>query len=145
MNNDTVIERAHMLATKFHAGQIDKAGEPYIKHLVHVSNAVESNEAKTIALLHDILEDTECTAEQLKVSGFHDEIIDAVVAMTHLPHESYDEFIRRVSKNRLATMVKIEDMKHNSDLSRLNRISQKDLDRAAKYRHYIDFLSTLNK
>lgn len=140
-----LVERARNLAEKWHSHQLDKAGNPYIHHLEYVSSMVDTKEAKAVAYLHDILEDTACTVEELRTAGFNQEIVDAVISITHLPDESYGEFINRVSKNRIATLVKIEDLKHNSDLSRLGVVTQHDLERREKYEHYLEILIALSK
>jgi len=137
-NNE--IEQARSLAKKWHSGQSDKAGRPYIEHLEHVSETVQPIAAKVTALLHDILEDTACTVEELNLAGFGDDIVDAVIAITHRDNEPYDAYIARVKNNELARMVKIADMEHNSDLSRLQSISKKDLERKEKYTFYLAVL-----
>lgn len=136
------INKARTLAYLYHAEQKDKAGVPYTEHLEHVSRSVNSDEAQVVALLHDILEDTKCGVEDLRREGFSGEVVAAVVAMTHPPNELYEDYIARVANNSLAREVKIADMTHNADLSRLADVTQKDLVRAAKYQHYIELLST---
>lgn len=131
------INKARELAYCYHAGQKDKAGAPYTEHLEHVCRSVSSDEAKVVALLHDILEDTECSVGDLQRGGLSAEVVAAVVAMTHPPNESYEDYIARVARNSLAREVKIADMKHNADLSRLESVTAKDRARSAKYQYYI--------
>lgn len=136
------LDTAHQLAEEYHACQVDKAGNPYIEHLEYVSSHVDGIEAKTVALLHDILEDTTCTPEILLDAGFDKTIVEAVISMTHKQNETYDTYIRRVSKNPIASIVKLADMKHNSDLSRLQTVTQRDLARKEKYTYYINLLES---
>ena len=98
-----------------------------------VADQMDTDEEKTVALLHDILEDTSVTEATLK-NLFGPEIADAVSALTRRPDETYDDYIRRLGKNSLARRVKLADLRHNMDLSRLPVVTDQDLQRAEKYR-----------
>jgi (p)ppGpp synthase/HD superfamily hydrolase len=134
-------ELAFEIAKEAHAGQTDKAGLDYILHPQQVASMVTTDEEKAVALLHDIIEDTYVTASELLAKGLPDNVVEAVKALTKKDNQNYAAYLAGVKKNRLATAVKLADLKHNSDLSRLEKITQKDRDRAEKYRKAIEYLS----
>ena len=118
-------------------GKVDKAGKPYISHLMRVANGVLGNslirESLTvIGLLHDLIEDTHWTAEDLR-KEFPDNIVDAVVALTKVDGISYDDYIDGVMANELATYVKISDLKDNMDVTRLKALGDYEIKRLKKY------------
>lgn len=127
------LEQAIMLATKYHAGQVDKGGNPYILHPLSVMQKVKTIEEKIVALFHDILEDTPATKTDLLNYGYSKEIVLAVVALTRLQGESYGQFIRRLHENPLALSVKIADLTDNMDLSRIESPTESDYARVIKY------------
>lgn len=116
-NGEAVISRdvALDIATRAHAGQVDKGGRAYIEHPVRVAERVKvyGDEAVVVALLHDVVEDTSVTLKHLYEAGFNDCVLAAVAAITKDPEESYDAYIGRVKQNRLATLVKIADLTDN--------------------------------
>jgi (p)ppGpp synthase/HD superfamily hydrolase len=132
--------RAVHIAAEAHLGQFDRGGVPYIYHPLLL--ALQSNDAdeRMVALLHDVLEDSAWTIEQLRREGFSERVLDAVCALTRLEHETYEAFIERVAKNELATRVKLLDLKHNSDLSRLPEPNDADRERVQKYQRSIERL-----
>ncbi|PFK82969.1 HD domain-containing protein [Bacillus thuringiensis] len=134
------IKIAYEIAQKAHAGQVDKAGMDYIKHPEAVASFVNTNEEKATAYLHDVLEDTEITANDLLSAGIPHNVVEAVQVLTKEKYTSYFEYLSRVKENSLARTVKLADLKHNSDRSRLARITDKDLKRLEKYRKAIQFL-----
>ena len=134
-------ELAFEIAKEAHAGQTDKAGLDYILHPLQVAAEVTTDEEKAVALLHDIIEDTDVTASELLAKGLPDNVVEAVKALTKKHNQNYAAYLAGVKKNRLATAVKLADLKHNSDLSRLEKITQKDRERAEKYRKAIEYLS----
>ncbi len=128
------LERAIEIAVRAHAGQHDKAGAPYVLHPLRLMLRMLSDESRIVAVLHDVVEDSDVTLECLRKEGFSERVLAAVGTLTKRNGEDYDAFIERVSKNPLASEVKIEDMKDNMDLSRLGRkASEKALERQAKY------------
>jgi len=140
----TELASAIALAAKLHAGQVDKAGRPYIAHVCAVIAGVSTPEEMIVAALHDTVEDCGLEREQI-ASSFGADIADAVDALTRRPHEDYlGDFIPRVARNKLATPVKLADLRHNSDLSRLERVEEKDLARRAKYQAAIAFLESVS-
>ena len=134
-------ELAFEIAKTAHAGQTDKAGLDYILHPLQVAAEMATDEEKAVALLHDIIEDTDVTASELLAKGLPDNVVEAVEALTKKHNQNYAAYLAGVKKNRLATAVKLADLKHNSDLSRLEKITQKDRHRAEKYRKAIEYLS----
>lgn len=130
---DKLLELAFYLATKAHEGQVDKGGHPYINHVTRVSNNCLDSDSKIVGMLHDIVEDTSYTLNDLLGLGFPDYIVQAVDAMTKRKGESYKDYISRVKSDSIAVKVKLTDLKDNTDLSRLNTLHIKDLKRWIKY------------
>lgn len=129
----STLEKAIALAAKHHEGQTDKAGKPYIFHLLKVMMDVEKNNEMIVAVLHDILEDTSVTIDDLKNQGFSNQILSSIISLTKLSYESYDDFIDRVCLDPLAAKVKLADLCHNRDIKRLTNITDKDVKRLCKY------------
>lgn len=135
------------IAVEAHDGQKDKAGMPYILHplkVMHYTKSVDQ-EIMAIAVLHDTVEDNKnITYSYLREQGLSDRVIDGVRCLTKVPGETYSEYIDRVKANRDAIIVKMADLRHNSDLRRLKGISQKDIDRTIKYqRTYLELKAHL--
>ena len=135
-------EKAYEIAKRAHLGQVDKAGEDYIKHPEKVASFVETDEEKAVAYLHDVIEDTELTLEDLYEYGFSKEVIEAVDIITKKKGEDYQSYLNSVKKNKLARAVKLADLRHNSDLTRLIKVTEKDIKRKEKYQKAIDFLNS---
>lgn len=112
---------AMRLAYEAHAGQTDRSGVPYIFHPIHVAEQMTDELTTCVALLHDVLEDTAMTAERL-AKEFPPEVVEAVVVLTHHPDEAYGDYIRRAAAHPVARVVKIADLAHNSDRSRLTGV-----------------------
>ena len=130
----STLERAIEIASEAHKGQYDKAGNDYIGHPLRVMDMGRSEEEKIVGVLHDVVEDTDWTFEQLALEGFSQEIIEALKCVTKTAeNENYDDFIERVKKNALATAVKINDLTDNMDIRRLPYLSDKDVKRLKKY------------
>ncbi|MGC8711953.1 MAG: HD domain-containing protein [Leptodesmis sp.] len=133
------LAQAIHLATAYHQGQVDKAGQPYIQHPLRVMHAVAGETEKIVAVLHDTLEDTAITLEEI-TSNFGTEVAEAIVALTKNKDEDYFDFIRRVKRNAIATKVKIADLQGNLDLSRLSVVTEKDQARVSKYQQALVML-----
>ncbi|AMN33762.1 TPA: HD domain-containing protein [Clostridium perfringens] len=127
------LEKAIKLASIKHYGQRDKSNKPYIFHLLYVMNNLDDLKAKIVGVLHDILEDTDVTRNDLLNYGFSEEIIHSVEVLTKSKNQEYMEYIENIKSNNIARKVKIIDLKHNMDLTRLSEISDKDLKRNIKY------------
>jgi len=126
------IETAVQMALNAHEGQTDKSGETYILHPLRLMHNVETEEEKIVALLHDVVEDSDKTFEDLE-DDFSDEIISAVKCMTKQEGESYSEFIQRAKQNEIAREVKKADIRDNLDVERLDELEDSDLQRIKKY------------
>ena len=137
------LEQAISLATKAHFGQVDKAGNPYILHPLRLMFKLKHEDEMIVAVMHDIIEDSDYTFDDLKDYGFSDKIIKAIQLLTKPREENYEAFISRILENNLARKVKIEDIKDNLDLTRLNTITDKDLLRIKKYHHALKKLKEL--
>lgn len=126
--------RAMELAYRAHHGQFDKNGVPYVFHPFHLAEQMDMEETVTAALLHDVVEDTDYTLEDLRAMGFPDPVLEALSLLTHDPSVPYMEYVKRLKNNPIARAVKLADLTHNSDLSRLPAVTEKDLARVEKYR-----------
>lgn len=126
------LERAIALAVDAHAGQIDKAGATYIRHPLRVMSQMETPQERVVAVLHDVVEDTEYTPAMIE-DEFYKEIRDAVEALTKQDGESYSDFVKRAAANDIARKVKIADIEDNMDLTRLSEVSEKTIERQVKY------------
>ena len=132
--------KAMVLAYEAHQGQYDKSGIPYVFHPFHLAEQMDTEEAVTAALLHDVAEDTDYTLEDLRSMGFPDAVTDALALLTHDPSVPYLEYVERLKSNPIARSVKLADLTHNSDLSRLPVVTEKGLERVEKYRKAIKLL-----
>jgi len=137
------LDRAIELAKQHHEGQTDKAGKPYIEHPLRVMNQVESEEEKIVAVLHDIVEDTNISLNDLRNEGFSEEVVSAVECLTKQDGENYDSYIERISFNPLAVKIKLADLEDNRDLTRLPEVTDKDLERLEKYDKALEKLTRL--
>ena len=137
------LDRAIDLAKQHHEGQTDKAGNPYIEHPLRVMNQMESEEEKIVAVLHDIVEDTDISLDDLRNEGFSKEVVDAVECLTKQDGENYDSYIERISFNPLAVKIKLADLEDNRDLTRLPEVTDKDLERIEKYDKALEKLTRL--
>jgi (p)ppGpp synthase/HD superfamily hydrolase len=127
------LEKAIQIAAQAHAGQKDKSGAPYILHPLRMMMRMESETAMIAAVLHDVVEDSDWTLEQLRGEGFSEEVLQAVDCLTSRDSESYDEFIARVETSAVARQVKIADLEDNLNVKRIGEMSPKDLARIEKY------------
>jgi GTP diphosphokinase / guanosine-3',5'-bis(diphosphate) 3'-diphosphatase len=135
-----LLEKAILIATKAHAGQVDKGGNPYILHPLAVMQRVKTLKAKIVAVLHDVLEDTTVTKEDLLMEGFPEDIVAAVIGVTRQKGESRKQFIRRASLNPISKEVKIADIEENMDLTRIPNPTEKDYRRIEMYKKELEFL-----
>ena len=136
-----------VLATNAHAGQFDRGGKPYILHPLKVMHYLKTDdeELQCIALLHDVIEDTNTSWKDLEAIGCTERVLAAVKALTKMPGQTYDEYKEIVFANEDAMRVKLCDLRHNTDIRRLKGVTQKDIDRVAKYnRFYLEIQSRLN-
>jgi len=138
-----MLGEAIALASKIHQGQTDKGGKAYILHPLRVMNALNSTDKDlcSIAVLHDCVEDSDLTIEELKRLGFSVRVQAGVRALTHLPNEPYQEYIERVKCNADAKLIKLQDLRDNSDITRLKGVTERDLKRMEKYHKAWVFLT----
>ena len=129
---DPQLETALKLAVEAHYGQRDKGGRPYIFHPLRVAAGC-SGKAKVAALLHDTVEDTSVTFEQLAELGIDGEILAAVKLLTHDKRVPYLDYVRKIRENPIAREVKLSDLRYNMDISRLGSLTDEDLERLRKY------------
>ncbi len=122
------------IAVEVHTGHFDKNGQPYLGHVLRVMSAGHTLQEKITGALHDVIEDSDWTLEDLEKEGFSDEILSAVDAMTHYDDsETYDEYLYRVAKNPIALRVKLNDLTDNMDIRRLNELDDAAITRIRKY------------
>ena len=121
------------LCFEAHKEQVDKSGMPYVFHPFHLAEQMNTEETTIVALLHDLVEDTDYTIEDLVDMGFDKSITDAIALMTHADNVAYMDYVRAIKDNPIAKTVKLADLKHNSDLTRLETVDEKALSRREKY------------
>jgi len=136
----STIERAIEIAARAHAGQTDKAGEPYIFHPLRLMLAVKTREQQKAAVLHDVVEDTTLTLDDLRAEGFSEEVLEAVKALTKAEGEARLEAAQRAAQNPIARAVKLADVTDNMDLTRIANPTEKDYARLKEYEQVKDLL-----
>lgn len=129
------------IAAKGFERVVDKSGRPYILHCLRVMEEMDSDDEKMVAVLHDTVEDGVCTVDDLIGLNFSSEVVLAVVRLTHKKEVSYEDYIKSISHDKIATKVKKADLKDNSDITRLKGLTKKDFDRIEKYHKAFTYLS----
>lgn len=127
------LEQAIRIAAAAHLGQRDRYGKPYVLHPLRMMMRLEREEEMTVAVLHDIVEETDWTLDGLRREGFSEEIVAAVDALTRREGESYEESVERSGRNLLARRVKLADLEDNMDLRRIREVRPEDLERMRRY------------
>lgn len=137
------LEKAIAVALQAHEGVRDKSGRPYILHPLHLMMQMDTEEAQITAVLHDVVEDSDVTLEDLAESGFSTSVLDALALLTHDKESmAYEDYIKGIRGNELARQVKLADLAHNMDPRRLQApLVEQDLERLKKYRLAWDFLA----
>jgi (p)ppGpp synthase/HD superfamily hydrolase len=145
MKEEVLLGKAIAIAAEAFKETLDKGGHPYILHCLRIMNGVEGYTRKTIAILHDVLEDCkEWTPKRLYEEGFSDTIVNAVVRLTHdKSKQSYDDYIKVISLDEDCTEVKKKDLEDNSNITRLKGIGKKDFDRMEKYHKAFLYLNRI--
>ena len=128
-----VVKRALKLCFAAHAGQVDRSGIPYVHHPLHLAEQMETEDEIVVALLHDVMEDTDYTLADLQAIGISDAAQEALLLLTHDDAVPYLEYVRALKDNPLACKVKLADLHHNSQLSRLEQVTDRDRARLEKY------------
>ena len=126
-------KKAMKLCYEAHKDQVDKTGVPYVFHPFHVAEQMTSEASTIVALLHDVVEDTDYTLDDIAAAGFGKEIVEAVALMTHEDDVPYLDYVAKLKDNPIAREVKLADLAHNSDLSRLGEIDDETKQRLEKY------------
>ena len=127
-------KKAMKLCFKAHKDQVDKSGMPYVFHPFHVAEQMTDEVTTIVALLHDVVEDTDYTLEDIAAEGFGKEILEAVALMTHEDDVPYLDYVAKLKDNPIARAVKLADLAHNSDLSRIGEIDEETKQRLEKYK-----------
>ena len=129
----SLIETSLAIALRAYAGKTDKAGREYIHHPLRLMAKMTTDSEMAVALLHDVIEDSDITATELLAEGIPDEVVEAVLCLTKQTGENYQSFVLRAKQNTLARKVKIADIEDNINVLRLLTLSETDLIRVAKY------------
>lgn len=138
-------KKALKLCFEAHKDQVDKSGMPYVFHPFHLAEQMRDEVTTIVALLHDVMEDTDYTLEDLERMGFPQEALEALALLTHDPWVHYMDYVKQIKKNPVAKAVKLADLRHNSDLNRLDVVDQKAIERAEKYHRAIALLEALSE
>ncbi len=133
-------QKAMILCFQAHKNQVDKSGIPYVFHPIHLAEQMKDEYTTVTALLHDVIEDTDHTISDLISMGYPDEIIDALKLLTHAEGIDYFDYVRDIKGNPIAKAVKLADLRHNSDITRLNKVDDKALKRVDKYKQAMELL-----
>ena len=136
-------KKALQISFEAHKDQVDKSGMPYVYHPFHLAEQMDDENSVCVALLHDVAEDTDLTVADLSRMGFPKEVTDALTLMTHDDRTPYMDYVERLSHNPIAAKVKLADLAHNSDLTRLDVVREKDRERAEKYHKAIELLEQM--
>ena len=138
----TLTKKAMKLCFEAHKDQKDRTGLPYVFHPFHLAEQMKDEYSTAAALLHDVVEDTDTTFEDLQKEGIPEKVIEALRLLTHSPEVPYMEYVAKTASDPIAAAVKLADLNHNSDMSRLDNITDKDIQRHKKY---LDAISLLNE
>ncbi len=133
-------KKAMQLCFRAHRDQVDKSGIPYVFHPIHLAEQMTDEDTTVVALLHDVVEDTHYTLEDLAAMGFSRQVLDAIGLMTHADGVPYMDYVAKIKENPIARAVKLADLRHNSDLTRLDTVDDKAKARAQKYAQAIVLL-----
>ncbi len=134
------LESAVLIAIKAHQNQIDKGGLPYILHPLRIMIKMQTDEEMIVAMLHDVVEDSKISLKDISKYEFDKKIISALKVLTYSTVQNYEDYIKKISKNKLARKIKIADLKDNLNLNRLPYLNKKDLERINKYHKALKYL-----
>lgn len=127
------LQRAIEISVTAHKGQFRKDGSPYVLHPLRLMMSVNSPEEKIVAVLHDVVEDTDVTMQQLEDEGFSEQVLAALGLVTHDDGTSYEDYITNIKGNPIARAVKLADLRDNTNVFEIPQLSAKDLQRLEKY------------
>ncbi|HED37191.1 MAG TPA: GTP pyrophosphokinase [Ignavibacteria bacterium] len=134
------LESAVLIAIKAHQNQIDKGGLPYILHPLRIMIKMQTDEEMIVAMLHDVVEDSKISLKDISKYEFDKKIMSALKVLTYSTDQNYEDYIKKISKNKLASKIKIADLKDNLNLNRLPYLNKKDLERINKYHKALKYL-----
>lgn len=137
----TLTKKALKISFSAHKDQFDKSGIPYVYHPYELATHMDTEAETCVALLHDVVEDTSMTFEDLTAEGFTDEIIEALRLLTHNDDTPYFDYVRKIKGNPIAAKVKMADLRHNSTESRLDVVTPRDIERQEKYKKAMEILN----
>lgn len=137
----SMTKKAIRICFDSHVNQIDKSGLPYVFHPFHLAEQMDDEDSVCVALLHDVVEDTDVTFEDLEKEGFNENIINALRLLTHDLNVPYMDYVMKIKTNPLAKKVKLADLTHNSDLTRLDEVNDYIIERVEKYKKAIELLT----
>lgn len=135
-------KKALKICFNSHVNQQDKSGLPYVFHPFHLAEQMDDEDSVCVALLHDVVEDTDMTFEDLVKEGFNENIISALKLLTHDLDVPYMDYVMKIKTNPLAKKVKLADLTHNSDLTRLDDVNESIIKRVEKYKRAIELLNS---
>ena len=135
-------KKAMKLCFEAHKDQVDKSGMPYVFHPFHVAEQMKDEVTTVVALLHDVVEDTDYTLDDIAAMGFGQDVVDALALMTHDKNVPYLDYVAKLRNNPVARAVKLADLAHNSDPTRLDAIDEKAKKRFDKYKKAIAILKS---
>jgi (p)ppGpp synthase/HD superfamily hydrolase len=137
-----ILEKAISVALRVHTGQQDRYEQPYILHPLFVMLQMDTETEMMAAVLHDVVEDSETTLQDLRDEGFPTEVVEAVRLMTHNKEEqSYESYVRELKPHPVARKIKLADLRHNMDIRRMDKVRERDLERLEKYRNAWEILT----
>lgn len=134
-------KKAMKFCFQAHKDQTDKSGIPYVFHPIHLAEQMQDEDTTVVALLHDVVEDTDYTIEDIAALGFSERVIAAIALMTHAENVPYMDYVAKIKKNPIAKAVKLADLAHNSDITRLDVVDEKAKARIEKYAKAIQLLN----
>lgn len=134
-------KKAMKLCFQAHKEQTDKSGIPYVFHPIHLAEQMKDEDTTVVALLHDVVEDTEYTIADLEAMGFNERVIAAIKLMTHADDVPYMDYVAKIKDNPIAKAVKLADLAHNSDITRMDVVDEKAEARVEKYARAIQLLT----
>jgi hypothetical protein len=138
------LEKAISIALKAHEGFLDKSSAPYILHPLRIMLQMNTQEEMIVAVLHDVIEDSDYSLAMLKESGFSDEIIKALESLTRKPDEPYEAYILRAGANEMGRKIKRADLMDNLSISRIKKLTNRDLERIKKYHQALEILEDIH-
>lgn len=140
-----MFDKALEIAIRAHRGQKDRGGYPYILHPLRIALGLKTSDEEllSIAVLHDVVEDSEITVDDLMEAGFTNRVVTAVAVLTRPSHKPYEMYVQEIAQNKDATRVKLGDLEDNSDINRLKGLTKKDFKRIEKYHKAHVFLKNV--